>query len=78
MNTWRLILSIIYALCAVMDITLGILRPNLWEITCGLLFLALSIDMLNHWRHERPKPRFTDADIKEIDRRLARLEGHDS
>lgn len=38
---WRIVSAIIYLICALMDIPMGVIHKNLWEITCGVLFLTL-------------------------------------
>ena len=35
---WRIVSAIIYLICALMDIPMGVIHKNLWEITCGVLF----------------------------------------
>ena len=50
---WRIVSAIIYLICALMDIPMGVIHKNLWEITCGVLFLTLGLNQFNQWRNER-------------------------
>lgn len=80
---WRITFAVIYLFCAIMDIPMGIIRKDLWEIACGMLFLTLSLSQFNQWRNERGALHRSDGlpwptiSVEEEARRLKREAAHD-